>query len=54
MCSGTREHTLGKALSTKNRRPLQLIHYEMYITKEDALAKEMFLKSGFVREQLRL
>ncbi|RPI80928.1 MAG: GIY-YIG nuclease family protein [Nitrosopumilales archaeon] len=48
------EHTLGKVISTKNRRPLELIHYEMYITKEDALAREIFLKSGFGREQLRL
>jgi putative endonuclease len=48
------EHTLGKVISTRNRRPLQLIHYEMYIDKEDALSREVFLKSGFGREQLRL
>jgi putative endonuclease len=48
------EHTQGKVTSTKNRRPLKLIHYEMYITKEDAQAREIFLKSGFGREQLRL
>ena len=48
------EHTLGKVISTKNRRPLQLFHYEMYINKADALNREVFLKSGSGREQLRL
>ena len=48
------EHTLGKVTSTKYRRSFKLIHYEMYVTKEDALAREVFLKSGFGREQIRL
>lgn len=48
------EHTLGEVTSTKYRRPFKLIHYEMYVSKQDALAREVFLKSGFGREQLRL
>lgn len=47
------EHTQGKVISTRHRQPLQLIHYEMYISKEDAQAREVFLKSGFGRDQLR-
>lgn len=47
------EHHTGKVTSTKNRRPLKLIHYEYFINKADAKAREVFLKSGFGREQLR-
>ena len=35
------------------RRPLKLIHYEYFVNKEDAEAREKFLKIGFGREQLR-
>lgn len=48
------EHFQGKVTSTKNRRPLKLIHYEYFINKQDAKAREIFLKSGFGRGQLRL
>lgn len=48
------EHILGHVSSTKYRLPLKLIHYEAYIDKSDAKAREVFLKSGFGREQLRL
>lgn len=49
-----REHTSGNVESTKNRRPLKLIHYEYFINEADAKAREVFLKSGFGRSQLRL
>ena len=48
-----REHELGYVKSTTFRRPFVLIHFEMFIFKEDALAREVFLKSGFGRNQLR-
>ena|SRR3989338_2953446 len=52
-----REHNAGQMVSTKLRRPLELIYYEMYRHKQDALGREKFLKSGaghnFVRKQLR-
>ncbi len=48
------EHENGRVPSTKYRRPLKLLHYEFYINKTDAKAREVFLKSGFGREQLRL
>lgn len=49
-----KDHISGKIDSTKYRLPLKLIHYEYFINKGDAKAREVFLKSGFGREQLRL
>jgi putative endonuclease len=48
------QHARGEVKSTTNRHPLKLIHYEYFINKEDAVAKEEFLKSGFGRNQLKL
>lgn len=39
------EHHLGNVISTKNRRPLELIYYEAYQYKENALKREKFLKT---------
>jgi len=51
------DHTAGKASSTRDRRPLQLIYYEAYLLPKDAKARERFVKSGsgkrFIRKQLR-
>src|SRR3989338_8057874 len=47
------EHEAGRVSSTKYRRPLKLIHYEYFINKADAKAREVFLKSGFGRNQLK-
>lgn len=47
------EHARGGVKSTQNRRPLKLIHYEYFINEEDAMAREVFLKSGFGRNQLK-
>lgn len=49
-----KEHDEGKVTSTKNRRPLKFIYYEVFFSKADAKSREVFLKSGFGREQLRL
>jgi putative endonuclease len=46
-------HARGEVKSTTNRRPLRLIHYEYFINKEDAMAREVFLKSGFGRSNLK-
>ena len=48
------QHAKGEVISTKNRRPFKLIHYEYFINKDDAVAREKFLKSGFGRSQLKL
>lgn len=47
------EHATGLVSSTKARRPLKLIHYEYFINKADAKTREVFLKSGFGRSQLK-
>ena len=46
-------HTRGEVKSTISRRPLKLIHYEYFINREDAEAREVFLKSGFGRKNLK-
>jgi hypothetical protein len=43
----------GKVSATKDRLPFKLIHYEYFINKADAKAREEFLKSGHGREQLK-
>ena len=47
------EHNSGRVTSTKNRKPLQLIYYEAFTNKDDAKSREVFLKSGFGRSQLK-
>jgi len=47
------EHARSEVSATTHRRPLKLIHYEYYVNKKDAQAREVFLKSGFGREQLK-
>lgn len=46
------EHARGDVGSTKRRRYLRLIHYEYFVNKEDAEAREIFLKSGYGHRQL--
>ncbi|MDP1722427.1 MAG: GIY-YIG nuclease family protein [Candidatus Gottesmanbacteria bacterium] len=45
------EHAKGRVAATKFRIPLRLIHYEYFIDRSDAKAREKFLKSGFGRQQ---
>ena len=51
------EHVKGKVESTKNSRPVKLIHYEAYILKSDAERREKFLKTTegkrLLRQQIR-
>jgi len=46
-------HARGEVKSTSNRRPLKLIHYEYFIDEKDAKAREVFLKSGYGRDNLK-
>ena len=46
------EHAKGQSIATKLRRPFKLIHYEYFVDKADAKAREEFLKSGYGRQQL--
>ena len=45
-------HFKRKVRSTKFRRDLKLIHYEYFINKKDAKAREVFLKSGAGHQQI--
>ncbi len=47
------EHTTGKVTSTKHKQPCQLIDYEAYLEKSDAVARELYLKTGDGRQQLK-
>ena len=47
------EHANGKVDATKNRTPLKLIHYEYFVNRDDAEARERFLKSGYGRKQFK-
>lgn len=45
-------HARGEVKSTSHRRPLKLIHYEYFVDEKDAKAREVYLKSGYGRENL--
>ena len=47
------EHAKGEVTATKKRIPVKLIHYEYFINREDASAREKFLKSGYGRMQFK-
>jgi len=47
------EHVKGQVIAARHRRPLKLVHYEYIINEQDAKAREVFLKSGFGRNQLK-
>ena len=47
------KHAKGEVTATKFRTPFKLIHYESFLDREDALAREEFLKSGFGRKNLK-
>ena len=45
-------HINRRVISTTYRLPVELIHYEAFISKKDAKAREVFLKSGYGRKQI--
>jgi len=47
-----KQHSQEQVSSTKNRTPLKLTHYEYYLDKKDAQAREKYLKSGYGRRQI--
>lgn len=47
------KHNNGEVTSTKYRRPLEMIYYEAFISKEDAFAREKWLKTGWGRNHLQ-
>jgi putative endonuclease len=49
-----REHQYGKVMSTKPRRPFELIFYEGYKNMEDARRREEYLKTSKGKSSLRM
>ena len=47
------EHNLGEQISTKAKIPFRLIYYEWCLAKEDAIAREKYLKSGMGKKYIR-
>jgi len=48
-----REHNCGNSTFTKYKGPWQLVYYEAFINKKDAIIEERFLKSGKGKERIR-
>jgi len=47
------EHSRGLVRSTRNKRPLELIYYEAYQNKLDAMDRERYFKTGWGGVYLR-
>ena len=48
-----KQHNSGKTKSTKPYKPWKVLFYEVYKTKERALAREKFLKTGQGRDYIK-
>jgi putative endonuclease len=49
-----RKHQSGEVISTRPRRPFELIFYEAYKSKEDAKRRERYFKTGKGKSSLRM
>ncbi|HSR10168.1 MAG TPA: GIY-YIG nuclease family protein [Thermodesulfobacteriota bacterium] len=49
-----REHKRGEVVSTKHRRPFDLVFYEAYKSVQDALRREKYFKTGKGKSSLRM
>ncbi len=47
------EHNKGLVKSTKHRRPVKLIYYEVSLNKIDALHREKYLKTSYGKKYLK-
>ncbi|MEQ8470012.1 MAG: GIY-YIG nuclease family protein [Marinoscillum sp.] len=47
------EHNSGKNRTTRPYRPFRLVHFETFDTREEARAREKYLKSGVGKEYLK-
>jgi len=48
------EHTNGKVSATSKRRPLQLVFYEAFLDKRDAIRRERYFKTSKGKSTLQL
>ena len=47
------EHNSGKTITTKRKKPWKVLYYELAFNKEDAIAREKYLKSRMGRRYLK-
>lgn len=47
------DHQAGKVFSTKSRRPVQLMYFEVCRNEKDARAREKYLKTGMGHRYIR-
>ena len=47
------QHNGNRVIATKGRGPFELIYYEASLSREDAYAREKYLKSGMGKRYLR-
>ena len=47
------EHNSGRSFTTKKKIPWIIIYYESCLSKDDAIAREKYLKSGMGRRYLK-
>lgn len=47
------EHNSGLSKATKYTRPFELLHQEQYDSRSEAYRREMYLKTGKGREELK-
>lgn len=47
------EHNSGKSITTKKKMPWAVIYFEACKNKDDAVARELYLKSGMGRRYLK-
>jgi putative endonuclease len=47
------EHNTGKSITTKKKMPWSVIYFEACSSKDDAIAREKYLKSGMGRRYLK-
>jgi len=48
-----KRHQEGKVKATKERRPVELVYYEACLSKEQAIHREKYFKSGYGRRFLK-
>ena len=48
-----KEHNSGKTKSTKGYIPWEIVYYEEFETKGEAIEREKFFKTGFGREYIK-
>jgi putative endonuclease len=47
------DHNSGKTITTNRKKPWKILYYEASFNKEDAIAREKYLKSGMGRRYLK-